>query len=235
MNQIYKIMKTINVNVSNVNVSKLERRKARKNVVRIAKKNEVSLSSRTKNLLKVATETESGKQYLKYEGLTAEDAKNIFTVPNIKGMHSTLIIDTKELERFKEFFQIRKYNKERDNGTFLYDGITIDDIKTDISILDIKRFRTSSFENMFIENGKLFIVYKDIKYVFEQIETISIFHIVQKIGSYRDERQRIATVEQRKKDYKERKKQKEQSAKDKQKAQKAKSNKEKKWSNLITS
>ena len=210
------------------NVSKLERRDARKNVVRIAKANEISLSSRTKNLLKVATTTQAGKEYLKYEGLTNEDAKSIFTVPNIKGMHSTLIINTKKLEKFKEFFQIRKYNEKRDNGTFLYDTVSIDDIKTDISILDYKRFRTSPFENMFIENGKLFIVHKDIKYVFEQIETISIFHIVQKIGSYRDERNRIAAVEQRKKDYEQRKKQKEQSAKDKQKAQKTKSNKEKK-------
>ena len=43
------------------NVSKLERRNARKNIVRIAKANEVSLSSRVKNLLNVATSTESGR------------------------------------------------------------------------------------------------------------------------------------------------------------------------------
>lgn len=204
------------------NVSKLERRDARKNVVRIAKANEVSLSSRVKNLLQVATATNSGKEYLKLEGLTVDDAKNIFTVPNVKGMHSTLSIDTKELPKFREFFQLRKYNDKRDNGTFICDNITIDDIKKDISILDIKRFKLSTFDNMFIENGKVFIMHKDIKYVFEQINTLSIYHIIQKIGSYRDERQRIASVEKRKKDYEQKKKAKEQSAKDKEKSAKAK-------------
>ena len=57
------------------NLSKLERRNSRKNVVRIAKANEVSLSNRVKNLLNVATTTESGKEYLKFEALTIEDAK----------------------------------------------------------------------------------------------------------------------------------------------------------------
>jgi len=209
------------------NVSKLQRRDSRKNVVRIAKANEISLSNRVKNLLNVATITESGKEYLKYEGLTADDAKSIFTVPNIIGMYSSLIINTKELPKFKEFFQLRKYNKDRDNGTFLYDSIAISDIKKDISILDVKRFKLSVFENMFIENGKVFIEHKGIKYVFEQIQTLSIFHIVQRIGSYRDERQRLAAVEQRKKDYKKAQKAKEQSAKDKQKAQKTKSDKTK--------
>lgn len=216
------------------NVSKLQRRDSRKNVVRIAKANEISLSSRVKNLLNVATTTESGKEYLKYEGLTVENAKSIFTVPNVIGMHSSLSIDTKELPKFKEFFQLRKYNKDRDNGTFLCDNITIDDIKKDISILDIKRFKLSAFENMFVENGKVFIMYKGIKYVFEQIQTLSIFHIVQKIGSYRDEKNRIASVEQRKKDFDQSKKAKEQSKRDKEKAaakkaaaKKTKSNKEK--------
>ena len=209
------------------NVSKLQRRDSRKNVVRIAKANEISLSNRVKNLLNVATTTESGKEYLKFEGLTVEDAKSIFTVPNIKGMHTSLSIDTKELPKFREFFQIRKYNQERDNGTFLHDNITIDDIKADISILDIKRFKLSVFESMFIENGKVFIEHKNIKYVFEQIQTLSIFHIVQKIGSYRDERQRIAQVEQRKKEFEERKKAKEQSKRDKEAAAKKAAEKEK--------
>ena len=210
------------------NVSKLQRRESRKNVVRIAKANEISLSSRVKNLLNVATTTESGKEYLKYEGLTIDDAKNIFTVPNVIGMHTSLSIDTKELPKFKEFFQIRKYNSERDNGTFLSDDITIDDVKKDISILDIKRFKLSAFESMFIESGKVFIEHKGIKYVFNQIQTLSIYHIIQKIGSYRDERQRIAAVEQRLKNFEQKKKAKEQSAKDKEKSAKAKSNKTKK-------
>lgn len=214
------------------NVSKLQRRESRKNVVRIAKANEISLSNRVKNLLSVATTTESGKEYLKLEGLTVEDAKDIFTVPNIIGMHTSISINTKELPKFREFFQLRKYNVKRDNGTFLCDNIKIDDIKTSISILDIKRFKLSTFENVFVENGKVFIEYKGIKYVFEQIQTLSIFHIVQKIGSYRDERQRLAKVEQRLKDFEQSKKAKEQSKKDKEAAKKAakktKDNKEKK-------
>lgn len=208
------------------NVSKLEQRESAKSLVRVAKANEVSLSNRVKNLLQVATETNVGKEYLSLHGFTVEDAKNIFTVPNVLGMYSGFSIDTKELKEFKDFFKFTKYNKERDNGTFLANDLTVESIKTKISILDIKRFRTSAFDTMFIESGKVFIKdSKDTLYVAEQIVTISIFHIVQKINSYRNEVQRIAQVEQRKKDFEKAQKEKEQSKRDKEKAQ-SKKNKE---------
>lgn len=222
-------MRTINVNVSNVNVSKLEQRESAKSLVRVAKANEVSLSNRTKNLLKVATETETGKDYLSLHGYTVEDAKKIFTVPTILGMYSSFSISTNELKEFQDFFKFTKYNKERNNGTFLSNDLTVESIKAKISILDIKRFRLSTFDTMYVNKGKVFIKdKKDTLYVAEQINTISIFHIVQKINSYRNEKQRLAAVEQRLKDSEQRKKQKEQSAKDKEKSAKTKSNKAKK-------
>ena len=219
-------MKTINLKKTNVNVSKLAQRESAKSLVRVAKANEVSLSNRVKNLLQVATETETGKEYLSLHGFTVEDAKSIFTVKNVLGMYSSFSIDTNELEKFQDFFKFVKYNKERDNGTFLANDLTLESIKARISILDIKRFRLSTFDTMYVDSGKVFIKdSKDTLFVAEQIVTISIFHIVQKINSYRNEKQRIAAVEQRKKDHEERKRQKEQSKKDK---EKAKSNKEKK-------
>lgn len=217
------------------NVSKLAQRDSAKSLVRVAKANEVSLSNRVKNLLQVATETNVGKEYLSLHGFTIDDAKSIFTVKNVLGMHSSLSIDTKELKEFRDFFQFRKYNKERDNGTFLANDLTVESIKTKISILDTKRFRLSTFETMFIDKGKVFIRdRKETLYVAEQINTISIFHIVQKINSYRNEVQRLAAVEQRKKDFDQSKKAKEQSKQDKEKAaakkaaaKKTKDNKEK--------
>ena len=213
----------------NTNVSKLEQRESAKSLVRVAKANEVSLSNRVKNLLQVATETQTGKEYLSLHGFTVEDAKGIFTVKNVLGMYSSLSIETKELKEFKDFFQFRKYNKERNNGTFLANDLTVESIKAKISILDIKRFRLSSFDSMFIDSGKVFIKdSKDTLYVAEQIETISIFHIVQKINSYRNEVQRIAQVEKRKKDFEKAQKEKEQSERDKEASKKAKNDKVKK-------
>ena len=227
---IIQIINYQNYFIMNTNVSKLEQRESAKSLVRVAKANEVSLSSRTKNLLKVATETQTGKEYLSLHGFTVDDAKNIFTVPTVLGMYSSLSIHTKELKEFQDFFKFAKYNKERDNGTFLSNDLTIESIKTKISILDIKRFRLSTFDSMYVDSGKVFIRdNKDTLYVAEQIETISIFHIVQKINSYRNEVQRIASVEQRKKDFEQKKLSKEQSTKDKEKsAKETKSNKVKK-------
>lgn len=218
------------------NVSKLAQRESAKSLVRVAKANEISLSNRVKNLLNVATTTETGKEYLSLHGFTVDDAKSIFTVPNVLGMYTGFSISTKELKEFQDFFKFTKYNNERDNGTFLASDLTIESIKTKISILDIKRFRTSAFDTMFIDSGKIFIRdSKDTLYVAEQINTISIYHIVQKINSYRNEVQRIATVELRKKDYEKAQKEKEQSEQDRKKAaaskkaaKKTKSNKVKK-------
>ena len=214
------INKKAKTNIKVIDIAKLEQRESRKTFVQYAKRVETSLSQRVKILREAATETEIGKNYLSLHGYKVDDAKDIFNVPNILGMHTSFAI--KKLDGFKEFVQFRKYNKEKENGT-IFDIEDIKDIDAKVSILDIKRFRSPAFENMFLKDGKVFIKdKKDTLYIACQIETISMFHIVQKINSYRNEKARLEAVEYRKAQYAKEQAKKEQAQKDKEQAKKAK-------------
>lgn len=225
--QVNEVTNLINnkekTNVKAIDIAKLKQRESRKAFVQYAKRIETSLSQRVKILRETATETSVGKDFLSLHGYKVTDAKDIFNVPNILGMYSSFEI--KSLDNFKEFVQFRKYNKEKDNGT-IFDIKDIKDIDAKISILDIKRFRLSAFENMYLENGKVFIKdRKDTLYVACQVETLSMFHIVQKLNSYRNEKSRLEQVETRLKEHAKKQAQKEQAKADKAKADNKKAKK----------
>ena len=220
--QVSEVKNLINnkekTNVKVVDLAKLEQRESRKAFVHYAKRIETSLSQRVKILRETATSTEVGKNYLSLHGYKVDDVKDIFNVPNILGMHTSFAI--KKLDNFKEFVQFRKYNKEKENGT-IFDIKDIKDVDAKISILDIKRFRLSTFENMFLKDSKVFIKdKKGILYVACQVDTISMFHIVQKINSYRNEKNRLQQVETRLKEHAKEQAKKEQAKKDREQAKK---------------
>lgn len=204
--------KKLKTNLVDETDSKSLERESQKDYVRVVKHNEISLSSRSKNLINTALNTETGKKFMQSKGYTETDIKDIFSFKTIVDMYSSITIPSFE----KPFlFQYAKYNSERDNGT-VFEISDISEIQIRNCILDNKNYKDSELSGLFLKDNRLFITdNKNVLRVVSIKETISIYHIVQRVNTLKNERIRLKNVSDRLKAFEKKQSEKLQSEKDK--------------------